>query len=186
MIFLSEADEKLVVACAVPAASTLAICTPMIPTCWTGGTVGSQVAAGVGLPGTLVIPPMVTEGSEPVSTPVPVEESGATVALADVDPGLGDDPGVDPALAPLVVVGWASGLVAEVPEVAAGVAAAVAPGAGLEPAGAVEVPDPPADGEPATEPAFWDPPVHAVSETARTRREACTHVVRVGLRTSSV
>src|ERR1700716_4143882 len=114
MILRSVADEKLVVGCGIPLASTRAICTPVIPTCWTGATVGLHVAAGDGVapPELDEKPPMVTEGSEPSEESVPVEESGATVALPDVEPGLGGDPGPAPPLTAVVGVAraWTAGL----------------------------------------------------------------------------
>jgi hypothetical protein len=181
MILRSVADEKLFVRWSVPEASTLAICTSVIPTCRTGGTVGSHVGGGVGVapPEFEVKPPIVTEGSEPSDEPGSVEESAAPVTLPDVEAAPGADPGrAAPPLAVVVVPGWTAGLVAEVPEDPVGFVAAVAAGPAPVPAaGAPGDPAVPEDSELATAPPFWGLPLQAPSETARARREAVTHVL---------
>src|SRR5207302_9818986 len=67
MILWLAADEKLVVKVMLPSGLTRAVLAFGIPTCCTGGTVGSQEAAGDGVatPAPDVKPPMVTEGSDP-------------------------------------------------------------------------------------------------------------------------
>jgi hypothetical protein len=103
---------------------------------------------------------MVTEGSEPSEEPASVDASGATVALPDVEAGLGADPGPAAPLTAVVVVVPArpACFVAEVPEDAGPFVAAVAPGPAPLPAagapGDAEDPGVPGDSGPATAPAF--------------------------------
>src|SRR5438445_12709698 len=80
MILWSAADEKLVVKVMLPSGLTRAVLASVIPTCCTGGTVGSQEAAGDGVvpPEPDVKPPMVTEGSEPSEESTVPEESVLT------------------------------------------------------------------------------------------------------------
>jgi hypothetical protein len=137
---------------------------------------------GVAPPESEVKPPIVTEGSEPSDEPGSVEESGAPVALPDVEAGPGADPGRAAPLPAVVVVvpGWPAGLVAEVPEDPGGFVAAVA--AGPAPVPAAGAPGDPAavpgDSELATAPAFGGLPLQALSERASARSEAVIHVRR--------
>jgi hypothetical protein len=167
----------------LPSGLTRAVLASVIPTCCTGGTVGSQDATGDGVapPEPEVKPPMVTEGSEPSEEPsvaegsveeesVPPEEPGVPVACPAAEEDLDDVAGPD-AFAPVLVAdpGWAADRLAEVPETDEGEAPADAPGPGTVPAGASALP---AEVEPVTEPAFGLLPLQAVSETASTRSEA--------------
>jgi hypothetical protein len=178
------ADEKLVVKEMLPSGLTRAVLASVIPTCCTGGTVGSQDATGDGVapPEPEVKPPMVTEGSEPSEEPpaaegsvvveesVPPEEPGAPVACPDAEEDLDDVVGPD-ALLPVLVAdpGCAADRLAEVPETDECEAPSDAPGPGTVPAGASALP---AEVEPVTEPAFGVLPLQAASETASTRSEA--------------
>ena len=116
MILWSVADEKLVVKEMLPSGLTRAVLAAVIPTCCTGGTVGSQDATGDGVapPEPEVKPPTVTEGSEPSEESTVPEESGLTeesepvegpeaaVVCPPVEVDLGDAAGPD-ALAPVFV-----------------------------------------------------------------------------------
>src|SRR2546423_6944963 len=140
MILRSVADEKLFVGCGIPLASTRAICTPVIPTCCTGAIVGLHVAAGDGVapPEIDEKPPMVTVGSEPSEESLVVAESGATVALSDVEPESGGEPGPAAPLGRVAVVApaRAAGLAAGFPEAAEGPAGADGPRPGAKADGA--------------------------------------------------
>jgi hypothetical protein len=177
------ADEKLVVNEMLPSGLTRAVLASVIPTCCTGGTVGSQDATGDGVaPGLEVKPPIVTEGSEPseelsvaegsvvAEESVPAEEPAGAVACPDAEEDL-DDVAGPLAFAPVLVAdpGCAADLLAEVPETDEGEAPADSPGPGIVAVGASALP---AEVEPVTEPACGVLAVQAVSETASTRSEA--------------
>jgi hypothetical protein len=117
---------------------------------------------------------MVTVGSEPSEESLVVAESGATVALSDVEPESGGEPGPAAPLGRVAVVApaRAAGLVAGFPEAAEGPAVADAPGPGATPEAAAS--EDPADGELVMAPTFGEPALQAVSATATTRSEALT------------
>jgi hypothetical protein len=94
------------------------------------------------------------------------------VALPDVEPGLGAEPGTTVPLTVVVVAAWAACLAVEPPEEEEGFAAAVAPDP-LPVAAAGAAPDPadpgdPVDSEPVTAPAFGGLALQALSTTAST------------------
>ena len=184
MILWSAADEKLVVKVMLPSGLTRAVLASVIPTCCTGGTVGSQEAAGDGVvpPEPDVKPPMVTEGSEPSEESVVAEglsvaeesvleeEPEAAVACPDAEEDL-DDVAGPAALAPVLVVdpGRPADLLAEVPDTVEGEAPPDPAGPGTATPGASGLP---AAVEPSTEPAVGVLPLQAVSNTASTRSGA--------------